>query len=237
MALTAMLAQYWPALLGGFWTTIVLSVTTIALSTPLALGIALARELRNPWLAWPSALYVNIFRMLPALLVLFFSFYAVPQLGLRLTPLAAATLGLTLMGVAYMSEDIRAGLSAVDPGQYRAARALGFTTAHTLRRIIIPQALPLIIPPYITRCIIMVKATSIASFVAVGDLTGEAVRATSITYQPFLFIVMAGVLYLVLSGSLALLQVWLEARFRIGRRAAGAAAATAEPRVVIGAAS
>ncbi len=227
MSPTALLAQYWPNILNGFWITILLSVLTIALSTPLALAIALARESRISWLAWPCAIFVNIFRMLPALLVLFFSFYALPQLGFRLTPLVAATIGLTLMGTAYMSEDIRAGLAAVDAGQYRAARALSFTTAHTIRRIIMPQALPLIIPPYITRCIIMVKATSISSLVAVGDLTGEAVRATSITYQPFLFILLAGALYLVLSGSLALLQLWLEARFRIGRRSRVAVAAQA----------
>jgi His/Glu/Gln/Arg/opine family amino acid ABC transporter permease subunit len=223
MSPTQMLAEYWPSLVSGFWITIVLSVTTVAISTPLALGVALLRESRIAWLTWPSAIFVNVFRMLPALLVLFFSFYAVPQLGIRLTPLAAAIIGLTLMGTAYMSEDIRAGISAVDQGQYRSARALGFAAPHTLRRIIFPQALPLIIPPYVTRCIIMVKATSIASFVAVGDLTGEAVRATSITYQPFLFIGIAGVLYLALSGSLALFQIWLEGRFRIGRQAGKAA--------------
>ena len=93
---------------------------------------------------------------------------------------------------------------------------MGLSHLHTLRRIIIPQAVPLAIPPYITRAIIMVKGTSLASMIAVGDLTAQASRATSITYQPFFFIVLAGLGYLAISALLALFQSWAE--FSIARR-------------------
>jgi His/Glu/Gln/Arg/opine family amino acid ABC transporter permease subunit len=214
----ALLAEYGPALGRGLLNTIYLSAVTLAIATPLGAVIALLRETRINWIAIPAAVYVNTFRLLPALLVLFFTFYALPQFGLRLAPMTAAIIGLSVVGAAYMSEDIRGGLAAVDQGQYRAAKALGLSYPHTIRRIIIPQAIPLIIPPYVTRAIIMVKATSLASFVAVGDLTGEAVRATSITYEPFMFFILAGVLYLLLSGVLALFQMWAEERTALARR-------------------
>ena len=210
----ATLAEYGPSLLHGFETTILLSAIILSLSTPVALGLALMRESRVRWLAWPAAVYVNTFRILPALLVLFFAFYALPQLGLRLTPFTAAVVGLTGVSSAYLSEDLRGSIAAVDPGQYRAAKALGLSWSHAIRRIILPQALPIAIGPYTTRVILIVKSTAMASLVAVSDLTGEAVRATSITYMPFVFLAWAGALYLFLSGVLALLQSWAEGKVR-----------------------
>ncbi|CAH1691754.1 Polar amino acid transport system permease protein [Hyphomicrobiales bacterium] len=204
--------QYYPSMLRGLWTTLLLSAVTLLIATPLALVIALARENCGRMISIPLAILVNTVRLLPALLVLFFIFYASPQFGYRLQPLTAAMIGLSIMGAAYMSEDFRGSIAAIDPGQYKAAKALGLSHLHTLRRIILPQAVPLAIPPYITRAIIMVKATSLASMVAVSDLTASASRATSITYEPFLFIMLAGIGYLLISGLLALLQAWAEAK-------------------------
>lgn len=118
------------------------------------------------------------------------------------------------MGAAYMSEDIRGGLSAVDRGQYHAARALGLSPFRIASRIIIPQAVPLIVPPYMTRAVIMVKGSSLASMIAVSDLTAAAARASSITYDPFTFIFIAGAMYLGLSGILILFQAWAERYLR-----------------------
>lgn len=213
----ALLSEYGPALLRGFGVTIALSAAILLAATPVAAALALMRRSPRRALSWTAATYVNALRVVPVLLVLFFTFYALPQLGLPLSPFTAAFVGMTLVGAAYMSEDIRAGFSAVDPGQWRAAEALGLPYGRTLRRIVLPQALPLIAPPYASRAIIIVKGTSLASLVAVGDLTGEAVRATSITYQPFVFLLIAGALYLLLAGGLVLLQSWAERRFAIGR--------------------
>lgn len=208
------LMEYWPSILDGLLTTIQISVITLVVATPLALLVAGLRESRIPGVNLVLILVVNAIRLLPAVIVLFFVFYGGPQLGLRLSPITAAIVGLTLMGAAYMSEDIRGGLSSVDRGQYQAARALGLSPMRTFFRIIVPQALPLIVPPYMTRAVIMVKGSSLASMVAVSDLTAAAARASSITYDPFTFIFVAGALYLGLSGILILFQAWAERYLR-----------------------
>lgn len=210
----SLLAQYWPSMLDGLIVTIQISAATLILATPIALVIAVLREARIPALNGALIVVVNAIRLLPAVIVLFFVFYGSPQLGISLSPITAAIFGLTVMGAAYMSEDIRGGLAAVDRGQYQAARALGLSPVRIFSRIIIPQAVPLIIPPYMTRAVIMVKGSSLASMVAVADLTAAAARASSITYDPFTFIFIAGVLYLGLSGILILVQAWAERHMR-----------------------
>ncbi|MCA0995031.1 amino acid ABC transporter permease [Alloyangia pacifica] len=216
----ALIAPYLPDLLSGFWITVQLSVITLVLATPIATAIALGRDLGPRPLARALAVLVNVVRLLPALIVLYFVFYGGPQLGLRMKPMTAATIGLVAMGAAYMSEDIRGGFSALDRGQLAACRALGLPFGHALRRVLLPQALPLIVPPYMTRAIIMVKGTSLASMVSVADLTAEATRASSITYQPYVFVLLAGVLYLALSGVLVAFQAWVERHLRLRYRLA-----------------
>lgn len=201
---------YAPALWNGFVLTLWLSAVTLALAAPCALAIALVRDSRIPVASTLLAIFVNTFRMLPALLVLFFVFYGAPSLGIRLSPVSAAILGMTVMAVAYMSEDIRGALQSVDQRQYAAAKALGLGYGHTIRRIIMPQAIPILIPPLMTRAIIVMKGTSIASFVSVSELTAEASRATSVSFEPFLFLVLAGVGYLLIAGLLALVQFLAE---------------------------
>lgn len=210
----ARLAEYAPSMLAGLLTTLEISAATLLIATPVALLIAALREARIPGLNGALILLVNLIRLLPAVIVLYLVFYGGPQLGLRLQPMTAAILGLGAMGAAYMSEDIRGGLSAVDRGQYAAARALGLSPVRTFARIILPQALPLILPPYMTRAVIMVKGSSLASMIGVNDLTAASARASSITYDPFAFILTAGALYLLVSGALVLFQGWAEAHLR-----------------------
>jgi len=212
-----LVSTYWPQIWQGFVLTTWLSLVILALGTPFGLLLALARQSRLKALSLPAAMYVNAFRALPALVVLFFTFYGLPQLGFTLTPVQAAIIGLTVAGAAYLCEDIRSGLAAVDPGQHHAAKALGLSYWRSLRRIILPQAIPIMLPPYVTRAIIIVKSTALASLVAVNELTGEAVGAISITYRPFEFLAIAAALYLILTGFLAVLQAaaehYLSARF------------------------
>ncbi|WP_171060720.1 amino acid ABC transporter permease [Poseidonocella sp. HB161398] len=216
----SVIAPYWPNLVSGFWITVQLSFWTLLLATPVALAIALIRETGPRWAALPLSLLVNAVRLLPALIVLYVVFYGLPQFGVRLKPFTAATLGLVAMGAAYMSEDMRGAIAAVPKGQLSAAAALGLPRAHAIRRILLPQALPLMVPPYMTRAIIMVKGTSLASMVSVADLTAEATRASSITYQPYVFLLIAGAFYLALNGVLALLQALAERHLRLRYRTA-----------------
>ena len=214
----ALLVKHLPELLAGFQLTVLLAVGILAISTPAALLLALARESNSATLSWLSAGYVNSFRALPVLIVLYFTFYGLPQFGLSLSPVTAAMLGISIASTAYLSEDIRAGLRGIDPGQLQAARALGLPYWRTVRRVILPQAIRIMIAPYITRAIIIVKATSIAGIVAVSELTGQAYGLISITYRALEFLAVAGLLYLALNALLALLQAYAERRFaRIAR--------------------
>lgn len=215
----ALLAENWPRLWSGFQLTVLLSALVLVLSTPASVLLALARTSRRRIFSVPAAIYVNVLRALPALVILYFSFYALPQFGMPLLPLWAAVLGLTLASAAYLAEDVRAGLIAIGPEQWQTAKALGLSYWRTVFRIILPQALMVIIPPYVTRAIIIVKGTSLASIVAVSELTGEAFALTSITYRPFDFLLAAAALYLMLTGLLAGIQIAAEAYFarRLGR--------------------
>ena len=211
-ASVAMVLRYAPQMWDGFLLTIFLSAVTIAVSTPFGFLVALARESRQPLLNWPAAVFVNVFRALPLLVILYFSFYGLPQLGFPLSPVTAALLGMILSSIAFMSEDMRSGLVGIDPGQYQAAAVLGLTRRHTIVRIILPQALRIMVAPYITRAIIIVKGTSLASIVAVSELTGTISGLVSMTYSAFNFLLVGAALYLLLNALLAALQGYIERR-------------------------
>ena len=211
----SLIAEHRGVLWDAFLLTIYLAIGILGISTPLALVLALARESSIRPLSWLSAAYVNTFRALPVLIILYFTFYALPQLGFTLKPEEAALLGISIASTAYLTEDIRSGLLGIDPGQYHAAKALGMSYPHTIRRIILPQAIRIMIAPYMTRAIIIVKATSLASIVAVSELTGKAYALMSITYRAFEFLAVAAVLYLFLNAVLALLQAYAERRYAL----------------------
>ena len=216
----ALLERHGAEIWQGLLVTILLASAILALGTVFGVLVALARESRSRAVSWAAATYVNAFRALPALLVLYFSFYALPQLGVRLTPLQAAVAGLALVGTAYLSEDIRGGLRAIPAGQWRAAAALGLPYGWTVRRVILPQVARIAVGPYMTRAMLIVKSTSLAGVVAVQDLTGVTYGLISLTYQATDFLALTAVIYLLLNTILSVAQLWAERRFRLGPRPA-----------------
>lgn len=198
----------------GCLVTVLLSAVVLAVGTACGVLVALARESSIRTLAWAAVVYVNAFRAMPALLVLYFTFYALPQLGVRVTPLQAALAGLVLVATAYLSEDIRGGLRAIQPGQWRAAAALGLPYGWTVRRIILPQVARVAVGPYMTRAMLIVKSTSLAGVVAVNDLTGVTYGLISLTYQATVFLTVTAIVYLLLNTVLSVAQLWAERRFR-----------------------
>jgi His/Glu/Gln/Arg/opine family amino acid ABC transporter permease subunit len=203
------------ALMRGVETTIWLFLAIMAICTPLALIVALARLSRNRALRIAGASYVNFIRALPLLVILFFTFYGLPAMGVFVSPFVAAMIGLVIVTTAYLAEDLRGALMSVPRGQYEAADALGITPWRFVRRILIPQALPIICAPYFTRAIVTVKATSIASMVAVSEITGESMSKITETYRSVEFLAFAAVVYLLLSSVLALLQAFVQRRVRL----------------------
>lgn len=203
----ALIAEFLPDLLRSVWVTVELFTLLMVIATPLSLLVALARVSPIAALRWSAATYVNVVRCLPVLVILYFTFYGLPQFGIRVAPFTAALVGLSVGTVAYLAEDMRASLNAVDPGQYQAADALGLDYWWRTRRIIVPQALPVMVGPYFTRAIVSLKATSMASIVAVNELTGESMALVTQTYRAIEFLAFAAVGYLAISAVLVLAQM------------------------------
>ena len=211
------LREYAPALGQGLLLTLGLAGLVLVVAMPVAFLVALCRQQRVPVLAPLLRGYVEVFRAVPALVVLYATFYGLPRIGIALQPFPAAALGMALTSVAYVSEDFRAGLASIPLAQWEAAHALGLSRRRILRRIILPQALPVLLPPVMANALVTIKATSIASLVGVPELTGASVSAMSLTFSATDFLVTAALLYLAISGVVALLQAvaesWVRRRF------------------------
>ena len=214
-----------------------LELTAIAMVVGVALGVVLAvlRLSPNRLLAGASWLYIWIFRGTPVLVqLLFWNFIAAlyPTLSLGIpfggpvlmhadantliTPFAAATLGLALNEAAYMAEIVRAGIISVDAGQSDAAHALGMTRLQTMRHIVLPQAMRVIVPPTGNEAISMLKTTSIVSVIAFTDLLYSVQLIYSANYQQVPLLLVACVWYLVFTSLLSIGQHFLERRLARG---------------------
>jgi polar amino acid transport system permease protein len=146
----------------------------MALTLPVAVILALGRSSRLAVLRWPAGFVIELFRGSSSLVQLFWAFYVLPFFGINLPPLLAGVLVLGLNEGSYFSEVVRAGLNAVSPGQREAALTLGFSPAYRFFRIILPQALPVMIPPFGNALVTMLKFTSLVSLVTIQDLSFRA---------------------------------------------------------------
>lgn len=199
----------------GTLLTIAISVSTIVLSVLLAFPLAVMRDLPIAPLRAAVATYSWLTRAIPALTLLFLAYYGLPQFGIYLDPVPAAILGLTVSAAGYNMEYIRAGILAVPATQYEACKALGMPLIMTLRRVIIPQAMRTILPPLTSNLTLLVKGSSLASLVAVTELTGEGMALISFTYQPVPILITVAAIYLALNTVVVSIQAAVERRFAI----------------------
>jgi polar amino acid transport system permease protein len=205
---------YWRGALTAFELTVVALATAIVVGFFVALG-ALSDRRRVRVLAW---VYNWLFRATPTLLQLYFIWYALPQIwgvfaGHWFTPFAAAWIALSLNEAAYMSEIIRAGLLSVDPGQELAGRALGMSRRQILRRVIVPQAVRIVIPPTGNEFITLLKLTSLAFVISLHELLTAGQQLAASTFQYTEPLTAALVYYLVIVSILMVVQSRLERRF------------------------
>ncbi|MCB5907771.1 amino acid ABC transporter permease [Streptomyces pinistramenti] len=223
-----------PVVLEGLRTTLLLTVAAMAIGIAGGVVVAVLRMSANPVLARLSAFYIWVFRGTPLLVQLLFWYFLsaiVPVIGFGvpwgptffqvdtnrlITQMTAAVLGLGLHEAAYMAEIVRAGLDSVDEGQSEAAHALGMTRRQTLRRIVLPQALRLIIPPTGNQAISMLKTTSLVFAIAVPELLTSIQGIYSRNFQQVPLLAVACVWYLVATSVLNVGQHYLERRFRRG---------------------
>jgi His/Glu/Gln/Arg/opine family amino acid ABC transporter permease subunit len=232
---------FWTALTSGpYWrgALTALELTIVALASAVVVGFfvalgALSARRRFRTLAW---IYNWLFRATPTLLQLYFIWYALPQIwgafaGSWFTPFIAAWLALSLNEAAYMSEIIRAGLMSVDPGQELAGRALGLSRPRIYRRIVIPQAIRIIIPPTGNEFITLLKLTSLASVISLQELLTASGNLASVSFQYIEAYAAALVYYLAIVSVLMILQAQLERRFTWTSRRQPRVAAPAVPAI------
>jgi polar amino acid transport system permease protein len=223
-----------PSILFGLANTITMSILAMALGLVLGVLIAIMRMSANPVMRGVALGYVWLFRGTPVILqlLLWFNLALVfPTLGIPgvfeartvdvMTPFAAALLGLGINQGAYTSEVVRAGLLSVDTGQYEAAKAIGMAQLKALRRIILPQAMRVIIPPVGNEFIGMVKLTSLASVIQYAEILHNAENIYYANARVIELLIVAGIWYLAVVTVLSLGQSRIEARFSrgAGRRA------------------
>lgn len=189
----------WRFLGGGLLVTILLSVASIIGATVVGVAIALGRLYGPGWLRAPLTFYVDSMRAIPVLVVLVWTFFAFPlAAGVTLPPFFAALLALTLHIAAYVSEIVRAGVASIRPGQTRAGLALGMSHAQIVRKIILPQAIVRILPPYGSILSITIKDTAIATVIAVPEFMHQSETITSQSLRPIEVFTTAMIVYFIL---------------------------------------
>lgn len=201
-----------PLLLRGAIVTLEISTAAMAVAIALGLMLAIARVFGGRWLAWPAVAFIEVVRGTPLLIQLFIIFYGLPSLGIRLTPMWAAILGLGFNYAAYEAENYRAGIQAVPRGQLDAALALGLTRAQTIRRIVLPQAIRLVIPPVTNDFIALLKDSSLVSVITMVELTKVYGQLAS-TYYDYIGIgILAAAIYFLMGLPIARLSRYVEGR-------------------------
>lgn len=214
----AVLRQTWPLLLSGLWITLLLGAVSIAAGLLMGLAVALLRLYTPRWIAFLAIAYIDVFRSIPLLVLLIVVYYALPFVGIRLSPFAAAATSLSMVSCAYAAEIFRAGIEAIGRGQFEAARALGLHWWPMMRLVVLPQAMRLVVPPMTGNCINVVKDTALASVVAMPDLLKQATQAQALAANPTPLIG-AAILYIAFLLPLVRLVGHLERRMGAGRNA------------------
>ncbi len=205
--------EFMPILLIGVKLTIIVTVGSLALSTVLGLVWALLRVSGIRALAGPTAIVINLIRGIPIIVQLFYIYFVLPEAGITLSALQAAIIGLGIAYSAYQAENFRAGIEAIDHGQVEAAQSLGMGWTMMMRRVILPQAVRIALPPYGNIMIMMLKDSSQASTITVAELALQGKLIASSTFKNMTVFTLVALLYLAMSIPLILMVGALERRF------------------------
>ncbi|WP_134498991.1 amino acid ABC transporter permease [Microvirga pakistanensis] len=197
-------AEFLPILLEGVRLTILVTIGSLILSTLLGLVWAMMRVSSIKAISQTSAGIINVIRGIPIIVQLFYIYFVMPDLGVSLTALQAAIIGLGIAYSAYQAENFRAGIEAIDKGQIEAAQSIGMGWWMTMRRVVLPQAVRLVLPPYGNTMIMMLKDSSQASTITVAELALQGKLIASSTFKNTSVFTLVALLYLVMSIPLIL---------------------------------
>jgi glutamate transport system permease protein len=213
------LTENFDAFASGLWVTTRLVLASFVLALVLGTIVAALRIAPSRWLQRLGVLYVEIFRNLPLLVLLFISFAGLRRAGVEIGPWTAGIASLGVYTSAYVAEALRSGVFAVGKGQVEASLSLGFSQAQTLRRIVLPQAFRTVIPPLGSITIAMIKNSAIvgASLLALPDLLKQARIVNSNTFQTTESFFWAAVGYMLLTVTVTVLVRSLESRYAVRR--------------------
>lgn len=202
-----------PYILGGVVTTVWLTLAAIAGGLVLGFGLALARLSKHRWLNGPAHFYIWLFRGTPLLVQLIIIYTGLPQLGLKLSVIESALLGLVLNEAAYLAEIVRGGIQSISVGQTHAARAMGFTGAQTMRYIIMPQAMRLIVPTLGNSINGLLKTTSVTSVISMEELLRRTQTLIQEKFMVLELFLVAALYYLLLTTMWDLVQRRIERHY------------------------
>lgn len=197
--------EFFPQFLPGLLVTLQLTLAAITFGLIGGIVLAVLASAPNRLIRWVVVAVIELARGTPGLLVLYIVYFGLPQFDIALQSMPAAVIALSFTTSGYASEIIRAGMRAVDTGQKEAAQALAMTPSQEMRLIVLPQALRKVIPPLIGLAILVYQGTSLAYAIAVPELLSRAYNIATITYQFASALVLAGVMYAVISLTITLL--------------------------------
>jgi polar amino acid transport system substrate-binding protein len=212
----AVVQNYGGVLLQSAGMTVILSVLSFPVAIGLGLMVAVGRLYGPRWIALPLGGYVEFLRGTPLMLQLYFIFFFLPEIGIRVPAFWTAILGLAVNYSAYESEIYRAGLQAVPRGQMEAALSLGMSRVLSIRRIVAPQAARMVIPPVVSDFIALFKDTSVCSVITIVELTKRFSVLSMSTQATVELMLMTGALYLFMSYPVAVASRRLEKRLGVG---------------------
>lgn len=204
--------EFTPILFEGAKLTILVTLGSLVLSTILGMVWALMRVSKYPALIWFSSTMINLLRGIPIIVLLFYIYFVLPDMGISLSALHAAIIGLGLAYSAYQAENFRAGIEAIDRGQIEAAMAMGMSWSMTMRRVVLPQAVKIILPPYGNIMIMMLKDSSQASTITVAELALQGKLIATSNFKNATVFTLVAVMYLVMCIPLIMLVRHLEKR-------------------------
>lgn len=206
-------AQYFPLLMEGVTLTILVTFSAVVLSSLLGLVWAIMSVSKSRTLRGISRTYITIIRGIPIIVQLFYIYFVLPELGIDLTAVQAGIVGLGLAYSAYQAENFRAGIEAIDKGQIEAAHSIGMTDGKIMRRIILPQAVRVVLPTFGNTMIMLLKDSSLVSTITVAELTRQGQLIASSTFDNMTVFTLVAVMYLAMALPLTFLTRHLEKKY------------------------